>query len=77
MKTDQEKIGNAIGESFARVLGTEFLDSKNFLWRMKDGQWVGKPSVQTKDLRRIWVEEAKPEDIDTRHYNLDGTKKLN
>lgn len=69
-------IAHVIAQAFASVFpGVGLLDSNNILWKLENGIWTGKPSVQTKDLRSVWFEECLPEDIDTRYYNLDGTYK--
>jgi hypothetical protein len=56
-------------------VGGSYLDSDNILYKWVDGEFIGKPSVQTKSLSRKWFDEVSPDEIDTRHYNLDGTKK--
>lgn len=78
-KEEYEELKKEMSLSFlkdlCRVTGGNILDSDNIYWKLKDGEWIGKPSVQTKDLRRVWLEDVNPEDIDDRYYNLDGTKK--
>ena len=51
-----------------------FLDSNNILHKWVNDEFIGKPAVQTKDLTIKWFDEVNPEDIDTRYYNLDGSK---
>lgn len=61
----------AIADAFnGTVLKGEMLYKKD-----TNGEWVGKKSVQRKDLSVEWFENTDPNDIDTRYYNLDGTKK--
>lgn len=64
-----------ITEALAEILGAKEVHSGDMLGRFINGEWVYKKSVQTKDLRIVWFEEAKEDEIDTRYYNTDGTKK--
>lgn len=78
-------MGKDLGKELAHVICAaltkkdkgSFLDGDGILWRWVDNELIGKPAVQTKDLRHIWVEEAikTPELIDDRYYNLDGSRK--
>ena len=40
-----------------------YLDSNNVLWKVVNGVWVGKRSVQTKDLAVSWVDDINIEEI--------------
>ena len=35
-----------------------FLDSNNIVWKWIDGEWIGKRSVYTFDLRVCWLEDT-------------------
>lgn len=49
---------------------------KNLLYKkVEENKFIGKPYVQKKDLSLDWIENTKVENIDTRYYNLDYTKK--
>lgn len=62
---------------FCKKYEATYLDSDNILWVRIENEFIGKPSLQTKDLRTVWVEDAvlTPEIIDTRFYNIDGSRK--
>lgn len=62
-------------KSICKIPNTSYFDKNNILWRWVGNDWVGKYAVQTKELSIKWLEEINPEDIDTRYYHLDGTKK--
>jgi len=40
-----------------------YLDSKNILWKVVNDVWVGKKSVQTKDLSVRWIDDVNIEEI--------------
>lgn len=56
---------NAIGEAFSRKLYGKcaFLDQNNLIWQLKDGEWIGKRSVFTKDFKSVWLEETTIDNI--------------
>lgn len=62
-------------KELTKVYGGEYFDSDNILWRWVGDEFIGKPAVQTKDFTIKWFDEVTPDEIDTRFYNLDGTKK--
>ena len=55
--------------------GASYFDCNNILWKWVGNKWIGKYAIQTKDLTIKWFEEVREEDIDTRYYNVDGSKK--
>lgn len=54
---------NFIGEYFARVCGSQFLDNKNILWKLIEEEWIGKRSVFTHDCKACWIEDTSKENI--------------
>lgn len=70
MKTKQIQTGkanilavdrnNLLAELFIRTTGIEscFLDSSKILWKIVNGQWIGKRSVWTFDFRACWLEDT-------------------
>lgn len=57
---------NMLGEVICREspeLNPSFLDSDNILWKVVDGEWIGKRSVFTHDFRACWLEECKEKDV--------------
>lgn len=50
------------------------LDNENILWKKIDGEWIGKPGIQLKNLGWVWFEDAKLDEIDTRYFNIYGEK---
>lgn len=73
----EKEIAHEFCKTFIQVFGGQHLDGNNILWRWVGDTYVGKPAVQMKDLRMIWLEDAvkTPELIDPVFYNLDGTRK--
>lgn len=41
----------------ARIIGGQFLDENNFLWRNINGVMVGKKALQNKNLTWSWVSQ--------------------
>lgn len=72
MKELEEVMLESIADYFK---GAGIIHSNGDLSRNINGIWVRKPSVQTKDFSRKWIEEVSPEEIDDRYFNLDGSKK--
>lgn len=58
-----DKITNAFGEYFCRSYGGGLLDDNKILWKVIDGEWIGKRSVWTYDFKSCWLEETKEENI--------------
>jgi len=54
---------NKMGEMIARVYNSTFLDSDKILWKLIDGEWIGKRSVYMKDLSCKWLEDIDVENI--------------
>lgn len=56
---------NIIGEAFARSFGptVSFLDEKNILWKIINGEYIGKRSVWTFDFRACWLEETEKQNV--------------
>lgn len=66
------EILTAVAEALgARCVSHSNGDVSKFI----EGKWIRKPGVQTTDLRHVWFDECPTELIDTRYYNLDGSKK--
>lgn len=68
-------FSEALGKAIITSVGGSFLTSENILWKIVDGGLVGKPAASKKDLSWDWIENISNNDIDTRYFNLDGTKK--
>lgn len=49
---EMKLISNQIPESM-------FLMSDNTLFKKINGEWIGKPSVQCKDLSYVWIDDLK------------------
>ena len=62
-------------KALTKRIGGEYFDSDNILWKWVDGEFIGKYAVQTKNLTIKWLDDVRPDEIDERYYNLDGTKK--
>ena len=41
-----------------KLRSTSYLDGNNIVWKLIDGQWIGKRSVWTFDWRCCWLEET-------------------
>lgn len=54
---------NQWAKSFVLKYGGEFLDSDSILWKIVDGEWIGKKAVQMKDLSIRWPEDINHDDI--------------
>lgn len=72
-----KEFAHEFGKAFTEVFRGQYLHADNTLCKWIDGQYLCKPSVQMKDLRIIWHEDAvkTPELIDPVFYNLDGSRK--
>lgn len=44
-------------------LKPSFLDKDNILWKISDGKFIGKPSIQKNDFGVCWLDETNPKDI--------------
>ena len=51
------RIGEAIVRSFPDIKGG-MLDGNNVVWKVVDGEWIGKRSVWTFDRRACWLEDT-------------------
>lgn len=51
---------NVIGEIICKTLNDKasFLDQNNIVWKMINGEWIGKRSVWTLDRRACWLEDT-------------------
>lgn len=67
MKINKEKelfskyeVSNVFCESIARSFGgnISMLDANYILWRVLDGEWIGKRSVCTYDFLACWIEHT-------------------
>jgi hypothetical protein len=56
---------NVFSECIIRIYGGEFLDKNNILWKVVNGQWIGKRSVWTKDWRACWLEDTEIDNIES------------
>jgi hypothetical protein len=55
--------GNILAEEVCREESkNSYLDSDNILWKIINDEWIGKRSVQTSDLRVVWLEQTKTPD---------------
>lgn len=72
MERRQEQLINIALESnmlseaickFSTELKPSFLDNKNILWKISNGEWIGKRSVYTKELRACWINDLRGESI--------------
>lgn len=72
-----KEIAHEFSKAFVKVFEGQHLDGDNILWKWVGDEYIGKPAVQMKDLRMIWLEDAikTPELIDPVFYNLDGSRK--
>ncbi len=43
--------------------GGTILDKNNIVWKLKNGEWIGKRSVYTFDLRAVWLEDTTKENV--------------
>lgn len=46
-----------VAEAFIRVMGGMFLDENNIIWKIINGELIGKRSVWTHDNRGVWLED--------------------
>jgi len=56
-------LSNVLGECFANVYNSVFLDSDNILWKLINGVWIGKRSVYTIDNNACWIEDTTTDKI--------------
>ena len=56
-------MSNILGQTFAQVCKSSYLDSKTILWKWIDDKWIGKRSVYTFDLAAKWIEDTSEENI--------------
>lgn len=73
-------IGEKIKDSFIKYILMEnecasALHADNTITKYINGKFIRKPSVGRKDWSYDWIENVKVEDIDTRYFNLDYTRK--
>lgn len=54
---------NIICEAIIRSIGGTFLDKNNIVWKLIDGEWIGKRSVWTYDFRACWLEDTTNENV--------------
>jgi hypothetical protein len=69
-----------IGEEFIKFIlknnqQASCLHADDTMTKYVDGEFVRKPCVGRKDWSHDWIENVKVEDIDTRYFNLDYTRK--
>ena len=60
-----DKITNIISEVLIKNGGGSFHDANNIVWKVIDGNWIGKRSVWTKDFRTCWIEDTTIENVKT------------
>lgn len=53
--------------------GGHMLFPDNTMGKIVEGEYIIKPCCGRKNFSHDWVENVKPEDIDDRYYNPDGT----
>lgn len=77
--TKEEKALNNFAYIFEvaiiSVCGGSILHNDDTMTKIIDGVPVRKQSVGRKDWSHDWIENVKPEDIDTRYFNLDYSRK--
>jgi hypothetical protein len=72
MTFNNSQMTNILGEAFAMVHGSNFLDSNNILWKIVDNNWIGKRSVYTFDLTTKWLEDTKLEYVKSWWCGIDS-----
>jgi hypothetical protein len=57
---DNNNCSNILGEVMCKSFeeNYSFLDKNNIIWKMVNGEWIGKRSVWTKDRRGCWLEDT-------------------
>lgn len=55
---------NMTGEVLATVFdNTSMLDKNNIVWKLSNGEWIGKRSVWTFDFRACWLEDTTGDNV--------------
>ena len=70
-----KKVSDAIIISMAKAVGGSVLHNDDTMTKIIDGKPIRKKCVGRKDWSHDWIENVKKEDIDTRFFNLDYTRK--
>lgn len=52
------ELSNKIAAAIVSEHGGCFLDKNNILWKLINGEWIGKRSVWTFDFRACWIEDT-------------------
>lgn len=61
----ESTVSNIMAESLIESgVGGCFLDSKNIVWKLIDGEWIGKRSVWTLDWRACWLENTTIDNVE-------------
>jgi hypothetical protein len=57
---DYNNDTNVVGEIISRKLGNtcSMLDKNNIVWKVVNGEWIGKRSVWTKDYKSCCLEDT-------------------
>ena len=84
----KELINESVGKVVCKAIGELFVEdfvirnnscilhNDDTMTKFIDGQMVRKQSCRRKDWSYDWIENVKVEDIDTRYFNLDYSRKL-
>lgn len=62
---DYNNCSNVVGEFICKTLDEKasFLDKNNIVWKVVNGEWIGKRSVWTFDFRSCWLEDTIIENV--------------
>lgn len=58
-------LNNITGEVLCRTLknNPSFLDRNKIVWKIVNGEWIGKRSVWTFDFRACWLEDTTEDNV--------------
>lgn len=56
-------LNKQIAKSIITKTGGVFLDSNKILWKIINGEFIGKRSVWTFDFKSVWIEETPIDNI--------------
>lgn len=70
-----QEFCRCLAVSIIQVYGGCVLHNDDTMTKIIDGVPVRKQSVGRKDWSHDWIKNVKPDDIDTRYFNLDYSRK--